>query len=532
MAVKDWSSTAASNTSILSGITLDGSVMTVPQIDNAFREMAAQIAAQLGKMGFEGADIASAATINLANATGWSLDITGSTGPVTSFGTVDAGQMFMLRFVSTPTLTHNATSLILPGSANITATAGDIAFMKSEGSGNWRCVNYMRASGVPVGYPTSSTDNVMTRFDGTGGKIQTTGVTVDDSNNMSGIGTISSGAITSSGAISGTNGTLSGTLGVTGATTLSSTLAVTGAATLSSTLSVTGAITSGSGASSIGGTLTVTGLATFNGGSGVVVTNALSVGTTLSVTGAATAASFSGVGTSLTSLNASNLASGTVASARVSGSYTGITGTGALNAGSITSGFGSINIGSSALTAGAGSLTTLTTTGNVSVGGDIDATGDVNTADDFNAGTYSGTGASAGVFVGNDGVINLSSTGTGSHQKAGFVNANGGVGSIVTSGAGTTYNTSSDARKKRNFRPFDSGHLVDALQFGKFDWISDGTIGYGVLAQDVEPIFPNAITLNNEGWYEADYSKFVPIAMAELKAIRGRVAMLEAHSNH
>jgi hypothetical protein len=50
------------------------------------------------------------------------------------------------------------------------------------------------------------------------------------------------------------------------------------------------------------------------------------------------------------SLNADNLDSGTVPSARVAGSYTGITGTGALNAGSITSGFGAIDNGASAIT--------------------------------------------------------------------------------------------------------------------------------------------------------------------------------------
>ena len=53
---------------------------------------------------------------------------------------------------------------------------------------------------------------------------------------------------------------------------------------------------------------------------------------------------------SLANMNASNLTSGTVPNARVTGSYTGITGTGALNAGSITSGFGAIDNGSSAIT--------------------------------------------------------------------------------------------------------------------------------------------------------------------------------------
>jgi hypothetical protein len=61
----------------------------------------------------------------------------------------------------------------------------------------------------------------------------------------------------------------------------------------------------------------------------------------------------------LTTLNASNLSSGTVPSARISGSYTGITGTGALNAGSISSGFGNINIGTSTFTGNGSGLTTL-----------------------------------------------------------------------------------------------------------------------------------------------------------------------------
>jgi len=47
-----------------------------------------------------------------------------------------------------------------------------------------------------------------------------------------------------------------------------------------------------------------------------------------------TATSFSGVGTNITLLNAANLGSGTVPSARVSGSYSGITGVGTLTAGS------------------------------------------------------------------------------------------------------------------------------------------------------------------------------------------------------
>ena len=40
------------------------------------------------------------------------------------------------------------------------------------------------------GLPTSSTDNTLPRFDSTGGALQTSGVVVDDSNNISGFGTL------------------------------------------------------------------------------------------------------------------------------------------------------------------------------------------------------------------------------------------------------------------------------------------------------------------------------------------------------
>ena len=55
-------------------------------------------------------------------------------------------------------------------------------------------------------------------------------------------------------------------------------------------------------------------------------------------------------GSNLTTLNATNVSSGTVANARLSGSYTGVTGTGALGAGSITSGFGAIDTGADNIT--------------------------------------------------------------------------------------------------------------------------------------------------------------------------------------
>ena len=99
----------------------------------------------------KGANIAAAATVDLSTATGNEVHITGTGGPITSFGTVAAGAEFILIFDSTPTVTYNATSLIIPGGASLTVAAGDVWRVVSEGSGNWRITGMQLSSGqAPV----------------------------------------------------------------------------------------------------------------------------------------------------------------------------------------------------------------------------------------------------------------------------------------------------------------------------------------------------------------------------------------------
>jgi len=97
----------------------------------------------------KGSDIASATTTDIGAATGNFVDITGTT-TITGLGTVQAGTHRWLKFSGVLTLTHNASSMILPGAANITTAAGDTALFVSLGSGNWRCLFYSKASGYPV----------------------------------------------------------------------------------------------------------------------------------------------------------------------------------------------------------------------------------------------------------------------------------------------------------------------------------------------------------------------------------------------
>lgn len=95
-------------------------------------------------------DVASATTCNIASAAVLStrVNITGTT-TITSFGSA-AKRWRLIRFAGVLTLTHNATSLILPGGASITTAAGDTCEAMSDASGNWRVYNYQRASGKAV----------------------------------------------------------------------------------------------------------------------------------------------------------------------------------------------------------------------------------------------------------------------------------------------------------------------------------------------------------------------------------------------
>lgn len=97
--------------------------------------------------------VASAATVELGGQTSVAVEITGIT-TITSFGTNYNGPRF-LRFTGALTLTHNATTLNLPGAANITTAAGDtcIAYPNSGGNG-WNVVQYQRVSAAPTASPT------------------------------------------------------------------------------------------------------------------------------------------------------------------------------------------------------------------------------------------------------------------------------------------------------------------------------------------------------------------------------------------
>jgi hypothetical protein len=99
-------------------------------------------------------NVASASACNLGAAASLKVNITGAT-TITSFGSV-ANAIRFVRFAGALTLTHNATSLVLPGGANIITAAGDMCIALSDNSGNWRVCGYQKASGKSVVGPAST----------------------------------------------------------------------------------------------------------------------------------------------------------------------------------------------------------------------------------------------------------------------------------------------------------------------------------------------------------------------------------------
>jgi hypothetical protein len=157
------------------------------------------------------------------------------------------------------------------------------------------------------------------------------------------------------------------------------------------------------------------------------------------------------------------------------------------------------------------------------------------TATSVELGTFSATGASVGKQITSTD-IDISKDSTGGRNHLRFYNPNGQVGGIVTNGSATAYNTSSDARLKENFRDFDSGVIIDQIGIYHFDWVTDRTRGFGVKAQDLVDVFPEAVSAGtddiqpgDEGFqpYGVDYSKLVPLLVREVQQLRARVAVLE-----
>ena len=135
------------------------------------------------------------------------------------------------------------------------------------------------------------------------------------------------------------------------------------------------------------------------------------------------------------------------------------------------------------------------------------------------------------------GSLNKATDSTNSRTAFNFLNPNGTVGSIATSGSATAYNTSSDYRLKENVvTDWDATSRLKQLKPSRFNFKADkDTTVDGFLAHEVSSIVPEAITGTKDEVDEdgnavmqgIDQSKLVPLLVKTIQELEARITKLE-----
>ena len=131
----------------------------------------------------------------------------------------------------------------------------------------------------------------------------------------------------------------------------------------------------------------------------------------------------------------------------------------------------------------------------------------------------------------------FATTTTGGNDLINFVNGNGVVGKVTTSGSGTTFSTTSDYRLKENVNyDFDATTELKKLKPAEFNFKADeNTKLNGFLAHEVADIVPEAISgekdeVDEDGNIKPqgiDQSKLVPLMVKTIQELEARITELE-----
>jgi hypothetical protein len=137
----------------------------------------------------------------------------------------------------------------------------------------------------------------------------------------------------------------------------------------------------------------------------------------------------------------------------------------------------------------------------------------------FSVGPGPNTAGGQNIVFTSSGIIYSQVLGTAPIAHMAIGNANGQVGSITSSGTTTTYNTTSDARLKTPLSRHTDTEVLRNTVIHNFVWKSDGTPGRGVFAQEAQSVAPFAVSVGSDEVddqgrlmkpWGVDYSKYVP----------------------
>jgi hypothetical protein len=168
----------------------------------------------------------------------------------------------------------------------------------------------------------------------------------------------------------------------------------------------------------------------------------------------------------------------------------------------------------------------------------IDSTGNARFSQQNFSADVSSTNYGFVIQAGSQPFINHAITGTSLSTMYVFINGNGVVGTIRTTGSSTQYNTSSDYRLKENVEPItDASDRLLQLKPSRFNFIADASKTVdGFIAHEVQEVVPEAISgdkdaVDDKGdpdYQGIDQSKLVPLLTAALQEAIGRIETLEA----
>jgi hypothetical protein len=130
------------------------------------------------------------------------------------------------------------------------------------------------------------------------------------------------------------------------------------------------------------------------------------------------------------------------------------------------------------------------------------------------------------------GIVSATGNITGGNLSVGTGNITSGNISATGDVIAQNVNSLSDASLKANVAPIENaGQVVEALNGVGYDWVDGSGHAYGLIAQDVEQVVPEAVKTGEDGIKSVNYSMLIPFLIESVKQLSEQVAELKAQIN-
>lgn len=95
----------------------------------------------------------------------------------------------------------------------------------------------------------------------------------------------------------------------------------------------------------------------------------------------------------------------------------------------------------------------------------------------------------------------------------------------------TSFNSLSDATLKENVKTISSTEVLSLINPVEFNWIDTGIKSYGVIAQEIEQILPEAVESNADGIKSVNYIQLIPFLVKAVQDLQKEVTRLKANND-